>query len=70
MGREKVYLRTVSEYDPSRIKESPPKHKDLVLWMLIKTGIVYPMFRLDLIFDACPYLFLCWVRRLRKGRLS
>jgi hypothetical protein len=52
-----------------RIKGCPPKHKDLVLWMLIKTGIVNPMFRLDLIFDAYPYLFLCWMRRLLKGRL-
>ena len=51
-----------------RIKGCPPKHKDLVLWMFIKTGIVNPLFRLDLIIDAYPCLFLCWMRRLFKGR--
>jgi uncharacterized protein (DUF362 family) len=51
-----------------RIKGCPPKHKDLVLWMFIKTGIINPMFRLDLIIDAYPCLFLCWMRRLFKGR--
>jgi len=30
-------------------------------------GIVNPMFRLDLIFDAYPCLFFCWMRRLLKG---
>ena len=53
-----------------RIKGCPPKHKDLVLWMFLKTGIINPMFRLDLIFDAYPCLFLCWMRRLFKGRLK
>ena len=53
-----------------RIKGCPPKHKDLVLWMFFKTGIVNPMFRLDLIIDAYPLLFLCWMRRLFKGRFS
>jgi uncharacterized protein (DUF362 family) len=53
-----------------RIKGCPPKHKDLVLWMFIKTGIINPMFRLDLIMDAYPYLFLCWMRRIFKGRFS
>jgi uncharacterized protein (DUF362 family) len=51
-----------------RIKGYPPKHKDLVLWMMIKTGIFNPLFRLDLIIDAYPALFLCWMRRLIKGR--
>jgi uncharacterized protein (DUF362 family) len=51
-----------------RINGCPPKHKDLVLWMFIKTGIINPMFRLDLIIDAYPCLFLCWMRRLFKGR--
>ncbi len=51
-----------------RIKGCPPKHKDLVLWMFIKTGIINPMFRLDLVIDAYPCLFLCWTRRLFKGR--
>jgi len=53
-----------------RIKGCPPKHKDLVLWMFLKTGIINPMFRLDLIMDAYPYLFLCWMRRLLKGRIK
>lgn len=52
-----------------RIKGCPPKHKDLVLWMFIKTGIINPLFRLDLILDAYPFLFLCWMRRLFKGRI-
>jgi uncharacterized protein (DUF362 family) len=52
-----------------RIKGCPPKHKDLVLWIFLKTGIVNPLFRLDLIIDAYPYLFLCWMRRLFKGRI-
>lgn len=53
-----------------RIKGCPPKHKDLVLWMLLKTGIINPMFRMDLIMDAYPYLFFCWIRRLLKGRFK
>lgn len=53
-----------------RIRGCPPRHKDLVLWMFLKTGIVNPMFRLDLIFDAYPFLFLSWIRRLFKGRFS
>jgi uncharacterized protein (DUF362 family) len=52
-----------------RIKGCPPKHKDLVLWMFIKTGIINPMFRLDLIIDAYPCLFFSWLRRLFRGRL-
>lgn len=51
-----------------RIRGCPPKHKDLVLWMLLKTGIVNPLFRFDLIVDAYPFLFLSWMRRLFKGR--
>jgi uncharacterized protein (DUF362 family) len=53
-----------------RIKGCPPKHKDLVLWMFIKTGIINPMFRLDLIIDAYPFLFLSWMRRIFKGRFK
>jgi uncharacterized protein (DUF362 family) len=52
-----------------RIKGCPPKHKDLVLWFFLKAGIINPMFRLDLIIDAYPYLFLSWCRRVLKGRL-
>lgn len=51
------------------IKGCPPKHKDLVLWFFLKTGIVNPLFRVDLILDAYPYLFFSWCRRLLKGRL-
>jgi len=53
-----------------RIKGCPPKHKDLVLWMFLKTGILNPMFRLDLIIDAYPCLFFGWMRRLFKGRIK
>jgi uncharacterized protein (DUF362 family) len=52
-----------------RIKGCPPKHKDLVLWMFLKTGILNPLFRFDLIIDAYPCLFFSWVKRLLKGRL-
>ena len=52
-----------------RVKGCPPKHKDLVLWLFLKAGIINPMFRLDLIIDAYPYLFLSWCRRVLKGRL-
>jgi uncharacterized protein (DUF362 family) len=51
-----------------RIKGCPPKHKDLVLLLLLKAGIVNPMFRFDLILDAYPYLFFSWCRRALKGR--
>jgi len=51
-----------------RIRGCPPKHKDLVLWMFLKTAIISPLFRLDLIIDAYPFLFLSWMRRLFKGR--
>ncbi|UCE42553.1 MAG: DUF362 domain-containing protein [Candidatus Aminicenantes bacterium] len=53
-----------------RIKGCPPRHKDLVLWMFFKTGILNPMFRLDLIIDAYPCLFFCWMRRVFKGRFK
>jgi uncharacterized protein (DUF362 family) len=52
-----------------RIRGCPPKHKTLVLWLLLKAGIVNPLFRLDLILDAYFFLFLSWVRRVLKGRL-
>jgi len=52
-----------------RINGCPPKHKDLVLWMFLKTGILNPLFRFDLIIDAYPCLFFSWMRRLLKGRL-
>jgi uncharacterized protein (DUF362 family) len=49
-----------------KIKGCPPKHKDLVLWMFLKTGIQNPLFRLDLIIDAYPCLFFSWIRRFFK----
>jgi len=59
----------VSARKKRKIKGCPPKHKDLVLWFFLKTGIVNPLFRLDLILDAYPYLFFSWCRRLLRGRL-
>ncbi len=60
-GRVKVRIKR-------RIKGCPPKHKDLVLKFLLKTGIINPMFRLGLIIDAYPCLFLSWCRRALKGK--
>jgi uncharacterized protein (DUF362 family) len=51
-----------------RIRGCPPKHKDMVLWFFLKAGILNPMFRLDLIWDAYPGLFFTWFRRFAKGR--
>jgi uncharacterized protein (DUF362 family) len=52
-----------------KIRGCPPKHKSLVLWIFLKTGILNPLFRLDLIYDAYVCLFFSWVRRLARGRL-
>jgi hypothetical protein len=52
-----------------RINGCPPKHKALVLGLLLKAGIVNPLFRPDLIYDAYVCLFFSWVRRFFKGRL-
>lgn len=52
-----------------KIKGCPPKHKDLVLWMLLKAGILNPFYRIDLILDAYFFLFISWCRRLLRGRL-
>ncbi len=49
-----------------RIKGCPPRHKDLVLFCFLKTGIINPLFRFDLIIDAYPFLFLSWMKRLVK----
>ncbi len=51
-----------------RIRGCPPKHKSMVLWFFLKAGIVNPLFRLDLIWDAYVCLFFSWCRRLVKGR--
>jgi uncharacterized protein (DUF362 family) len=50
------------------IRGCPPKHKTLVFWWLLKAGIVSPLFRPDLIYDAYICLFFSWCRRLLKGR--
>ena len=52
-----------------KIRGCPPRHKDLVLWFFLKTGILNPLFRLDLIIDAYFFLFISWCKRLIKGRL-
>jgi uncharacterized protein (DUF362 family) len=52
-----------------RVKGCPPKHKDLVLWFFLRAGILNPLFRFDLIWDAYPCLFFSWCRRLIKGAL-
>jgi hypothetical protein len=52
-----------------KIKGCPPKHKDLVLFFFLKTGIINPLFRLDTIIDAYFFLFISWLKRLVKGRL-
>jgi len=52
-----------------KIKGCPPRHKDLVLWLFLKAGILNPLFRLDLIFDAYLFLFLSWLRRIVKERI-
>jgi uncharacterized protein (DUF362 family) len=52
-----------------RINGCPPKHKKIVLGLLLKAGIVNPLFRPDLIYDAYVCLFFSWVRRFLTGRL-
>ncbi|MFC2158045.1 DUF362 domain-containing protein [Acidobacteriota bacterium] len=51
------------------IKGCPPRHKDFVLFLFLKAGIINPLFRLDLILDSYLFLFLSWCRRLLRGRL-
>jgi uncharacterized protein (DUF362 family) len=58
----------VSAKKKRRIRGCPPKHKTLVLLLLLKAGIINPLFRLDLIIDAYPFLFWTWFKRLVKGR--
>lgn len=52
-----------------KIKGCPPSHKKVILWMLLKVGIFSPIFRLDLILDGYPLLFLSWCKRFLKRRL-
>jgi uncharacterized protein (DUF362 family) len=58
----------VSAKKKRRVRGCPPKHKTLVLWLFLKTRIVNPMFRFDLIIDAYPFLFLTWIKRFISGR--
>jgi len=34
----------------------------------VKAGIINPLFRLDLIIDSYPFLFLTWFKRFVSGR--
>lgn len=52
-----------------RVKGCPPRHKDLVLWLFLRAGIVNPLFRIDLILDSYLFLFFSWCRRFFRGRL-
>jgi uncharacterized protein (DUF362 family) len=52
-----------------RIRGCPPKHKTLVLLLFLRAGIINPLFRLDLIIDSYPFLFLTWFKRFIKGRI-
>ncbi|MBU1185346.1 MAG: DUF362 domain-containing protein [Acidobacteria bacterium] len=51
-----------------RVRGCPPRHKDLVLWLFLKAGIVNPLFRFDLILDGYFFLFLSWCRRIVRGK--
>jgi uncharacterized protein (DUF362 family) len=42
----------------SKIKGCPTRHKDIILYLLLKAGIKSPLFRIDLLIDAYPFLFL------------
>lgn len=52
-----------------KIRGCPPKHKDLVIWFILKAGIISPLFRPDLIIDSYLILFINWCKRLVRGRL-
>jgi len=58
----------VSARRKRKIGGCPPKHKTLVLLLFLKAGILNPLFRLDLIIDAYPFLFLSWLKRFITGR--
>jgi uncharacterized protein (DUF362 family) len=51
-----------------KIRGCPPKHKTLVLLLFLRAGIINPLFRLDLIIDAYPFLFWTWLKRFITGR--
>jgi len=51
-----------------KIGGCPPKHKTLVLLLFLRAGIINPLFRLDLIIDAYPFLFWTWFKRFITGR--
>ena len=60
---------TIEARRKGRIRGCPPKHKSMVLWFFLKGGIINPLFRPDLIYDAYICLFFSWCRRLVKGRV-
>ena len=60
---------TIEARRKGRIRGCPPKHKSMVLWFFLKGGIINPLFRPDLIYDAYVCLFFSWCRRLVKGRI-
>jgi uncharacterized protein (DUF362 family) len=51
-----------------RIKGCPPKHKTIVFWLLLKAGIVNPMFQPGLILDAYPFYWLSKLRTFFRER--
>lgn len=59
----------VQAHKRRKIKGCPPKHKDLVLFFFLKTGIINPLFRLDTIIDSYFFLLISWLKRFFKGRL-
>lgn len=52
-----------------RIRGCPPKHKTIVLLLLLKAGIVNPLLRVDLIIDSYFFLFVSWLRKIVKERI-
>lgn len=68
-GWETGYVRVDDIDAPIKVISGEPKHKTLVLLMFLKLGILNPLFRVDLIWDAYVCLFLAWVRRFFRGTL-
>ncbi len=53
-----------------RVRGCPPKHKVLVLSLLLKAGIWNPLIRPGLVFDGYIYQAFAIVRRFLKGRIG
>jgi hypothetical protein len=47
----------------------PTKHKNPLLRILLKAGVVNPCLKLDPMLDAYPHMLISWCRRLLPGRL-